>query len=144
MQEKNKKQKNLGISYPNFRKSKIKKEFWKKSEEKYTFSIKEQGTLYLTDFSDCLKHSCLVTRSCLTLWTPLDCSPPDFSAHGIFQSRTLEWVAISSSRGSSQPRDSTLISFVSCIAGGFFTLWAIRESWLLREQANEKKVEWNI
>ena len=45
----------------------------------------------------------------------MDCSPPGSSAHGIFQARILEWVAISSSRGSSHPRDQTLISCVSCI-----------------------------
>ena len=38
---------------------------------------------------------------------PMDCSQPDSSVHGTFQARTLEWVAISSSRGSSQPRDQT-------------------------------------
>ena len=48
----------------------------------------------------------------------MDCSPPDSSVHGILQERILEWVAISSSRGSSQPRDQ---SQVSCIAGRFFT-----------------------
>ena len=36
---------------------------------------------------------------------PMDCSPPGFSVHGILQARTLEWIAISSSRGSSPPRD---------------------------------------
>ena len=60
----------------------------------------------------------LVIRSCLTLCDPMDCSPPGFSVHGIFQARILEWVAISYSRGSSQPRDRTQ---VSCIAGRFFT-----------------------
>ena len=40
-----------------------------------------------------------------TLWDPMDCSPPGSSAHGISQTRILEWVAISSSRGSSRPRD---------------------------------------
>ena len=49
---------------------------------------------------------------------PIDCSPPGFSVHGILQARILEWVAISFSRGSSQPRDRTR---VSCIACGFFT-----------------------
>ena len=49
---------------------------------------------------------------------PMDCSPPGFSAHGIFQARILEWVVISSSRGSSQARDGTR---VSCIAGRFLT-----------------------
>ena len=44
---------------------------------------------------------------------------------GILQTRILEWVVIPSSRGSSQPRDQTQ---VSCIAGGFFTIWATREA----------------
>ena len=56
----------------------------------------------------------------------MDCSPPCSSIHGIFQARVLEWVAISSSRGSSQPRDQIQ---VSCIAGRCFTAWAIREAW---------------
>ena len=46
---------------------------------------------------------------------PLDCSLPGSSVHGILQARTLEQVAISYSRGSSRPRDRTLISCVSCI-----------------------------
>ena len=57
------------------------------------------------------------------------CSPPGFSVHGILQARILEWMAISSSRGSSRPRDWTQ---VSCIAGGFFTSWATREALPLR------------
>ena len=47
------------------------------------------------------------------------------SVHGILQARILEWVAFPSSRWSSQPRDQTQ---VSCIAGGFFTSWAIRKA----------------
>ena len=46
-----------------------------------------------------------VTQSNLTLCDPLDCSLPGSSLHGIFQARILEWVAISFSRRSSQPRD---------------------------------------
>ena len=49
-----------------------------------------------------------VTQSCLTLWDPMDCSLPRSSVHGIFQAGVLEWVAISFSRGSSQPRDLNL------------------------------------
>ena len=49
----------------------------------------------------------------------MDSSPPGFSVHGILQARILEWLAIPFSRGSSQPRDGTL---VSCIAGRFFTI----------------------
>ena len=48
----------------------------------------------------------------------MDHNPPGSSVHGILQVRILKQVAISSSRGSSQPRDQSL---VSCIAGRFFT-----------------------
>ena len=58
---------------------------------------------------------------CPTLWNPMDCSLPGSSIHGIFQAKVLEWVAISFSKGSSQPRDRTQ---VSCIAGRHFTIWA--------------------
>ena len=51
----------------------------------------------------------------------MDCSSPGSSVHEIFQAMILEWVAISFSRGSSQPRDGTQ---VSCTAGRFFTEWA--------------------
>ena len=54
-------------------------------------------------------------QSCLTLCHPTDCSPPGSSVHGILQTRILEWVAMTSSRGSSWPRDRTCISYVSCI-----------------------------
>ena len=47
----------------------------------------------------------LVTQSCLSLCDPMDCSPPSSSVHGISQVKILESVAISSSRGSSRPRD---------------------------------------
>ena len=60
----------------------------------------------------------LVAKSCLTLCNPMNCSPPRSSIHGISQARILEWVVISSSRGSSPPRDWTQ---VSCMAGGFYT-----------------------
>ena len=48
-----------------------------------------------------------VAQSCPTLCDPADCSPPGSSVHGILQARILEWVAISFSRGSSQPRSRT-------------------------------------
>ena len=66
----------------------------------------------------------LVVQSCLTLCDPMDHSLPDSSVHGILQARTLQWVAISSSRGSSRPRDQNQ---ASCIAGRLFIIWAI--SW---------------
>ena len=52
---------------------------------------------------------------CLTLCHPMDCSLSCSSVHGILQERILEWVAISSSRGSSQIRDRTWVPWVSCI-----------------------------
>ena len=54
----------------------------------------------------------------------MDCSPPGSSIRGLLQARVLEWVAISFSRGSSQPRDRTRVSH---IAGRRFTIWATRE-----------------
>ena len=60
-------------------------------------------------------YVCVYTQSCQILCDPIDCSPPGSSVHGIFQVRILDWVAISYSRGSSQPRDQTHISCVSCI-----------------------------
>ena len=63
-----------------------------------------------------LPHCCAVLRcsvmSCLTLFDPMDSRMPGSSVHGILQARTLEWVAMTSSRGSShpgiKPRFSTL------------------------------------
>ena len=53
-----------------------------------------------------------LVQSCPTLCDLMDCSPPGSSVHRIFQARILEWVSISSSKGSSWPRDWT---HVSCI-----------------------------
>ena len=61
--------------------------------------------------SDCVRESHSVMSNCMV--------------HGIFQARILEWVAFPFSRGSSQPRDRTQ---VSCITGGFFASWAVREA----------------
>ena len=60
-----------------------------------------------------------VAQSCLTLCDPMDCSLPGSFIHEILQARILECIAISLSRGSSQPRDLTQ---VSCVAGRFFTV----------------------
>ena len=54
-------------------------------------------------------------QSCLTLCYLMGCSPPGNSVHGILQEKLLEWVAISYSRGSSQPRNQIHVSYVSCI-----------------------------
>ena len=68
----------------------------------------------------------LVGQSCPMLWDPMYCSQPGSSVHGILQARILEWVATSFSRGPFQPRCQTWVSYVSCIAGGFFTIWVTR------------------
>ena len=63
----------------------------------------------------------LVAQSGPTFCNPVNCSPPGSSVHRVLQTRKQEWVAIPFSRGSSQPRDWIC---VSCIAAGFFTIWA--------------------
>ena len=63
----------------------------------------------------------VVSDSC----DPMDCSLSGSSVHGILQTRMLEWVAISFSRGSSWPRNRTR---ASCIAGRWFTNWATKEA----------------
>ena len=66
------------------------------------------------------REGVIVAQSCPTLCDPRDCSLPG----SFVQARILEWVAISFSRGPSQPRDQT---WVSHIAGRLFTVWATRE-----------------
>ena len=66
-------------------------------------------------------HACMCAQllpSCPTPCITMDCSLPNFSVHGILQARILEWVAMSSSRGSSHPSDQI---HISCIAGRFCT-----------------------
>ena len=80
---------------------------------------------------DCLFFLCvcvLVVQSCPTLrgpTYPMDCSPPGSSVYGIVLAKIHEWVAIPFSRGPSQSRDQTQVSW---IAGRFFTIWATREA----------------
>ena len=55
----------------------------------------------------------------------MDCSPPGSSVRGVLQARMLEWVATHFSRGSSQPRDQTQVSY---IVDRFFTTWTTRDA----------------
>ena len=80
--------------------------FWKKSYDKP------------------VKVKVLVAQLCLPLGDPMDCSSPGSSLHGILQVRLLEWVAISISRRSFQPRDWTQVYHIT---GRFFTIRATRE-----------------
>ena len=71
-----------------------------------------------------------IRESCLPLCNPMDCSPPGSSVHGNLQARILEEVAISHSRESSQPRDQTCVSCVSCIGRQilyYCTIWEAQE-----------------
>ena len=72
-----------------------------------------------------VKSESEVAQSCPALSDPMDCSLPGSSVYGIHQARILKCVAMSSSRGSSQPRDWTQVTHT---AGGFFTSWATREA----------------
>ena len=68
---------------------------------------------------------CIVSQLCPTLCDSMDCSPPGSSVNGTLQASILEWAAILFSRGSSWLRDWPQVYF---IAGGFFTIWATRET----------------
>ena len=74
-----------------------------------------------------ITESCAWSLSRVRLFaTPMDFSLPDFSAQGASPARMLGWVAMPSSRGSSQPKDWTQVSY---IAGEFFTVWATYPSY---------------
>ena len=85
---------------------------------------RRQGVKVLINLAG-LSVSCSVH---VWLFATHDCCSPGSSVSRILQARILEWIAIPSSRGSSQLRDWTQ---VSCIAGGFFTIWATREVLLI-------------
>ena len=79
-------------------------------------------------FSPSICYCCLVAKSCQTLCDPVDCSLPGSSVHEIPQIRTLEWVAISFSTGSSWPRGWNCVSYIgrqilSTEPPGKFHLW---------------------
>ena len=86
------------------------------------------------ELSQQLYHSvrvCMRAKSlqmCPTLWDPMDCSLPISSVQGILQARILEWVAISFSRGFSQPRDGTVSLKSPALASRFFTTSATWEA----------------
>ena len=81
----------------------------------------------------------LVTQPCPTLCDSMGYSLPGSSAHGILQARILEWGAILFSKAFAWPKDQT---WVSCIAGRFFTIWAIREVPTLPNQMLKMFCDW--
>ena len=80
-----------------------------------------------------------VSQLCLTLCNPMDYNLPDSSVHGILQVRILQWIAVPFSRGPSWPRNGIQ---VSCIAGRFFTIWAIREAHLRKCYPMKSRPSW--
>ena len=97
-----------------------------KTTLRFCTSLEEFTELNESCYSYGLLWKCKSVRcSVMSLCDHMDYSLPASSVHGILQARMLEWVAISFSRGSFQPRDQTQ---VSCITGRFFTIWATREA----------------
>ena len=86
--------------------------------------------LWKNDIATCV---CAHSLSRVRLWDPMDCSPPGSSVHGIFQSGILEWVAVSSSRGSSWPRIG-LETLVSCVGRWILCHCAIWEAHRTRQK----------
>ena len=75
--------------------------------DKFRGIYMESGSSLVQNFI--VRCCCLLAKLCLILCNPMDCSPPGSSVHGIFQPRTLEWVAISFSNCSSWLRDQTWV-----------------------------------
>ena len=71
----------------------------------YFFPLNTENGTEVKEGGVCMHPKAL--QSYLTLCDPMNCCPPGSSVRGILQARTLEWVAIYFSRGSSQPRDRT-------------------------------------
>ena len=90
-----------------------------------TLPSEPQGKSHIT-YICCIS----IAQSCLTLWDPMDCSPPVSSIHGILQARILEWVAIPFSRGSSMTQGSNP-SLLHC-------KWILYH-WATREALSEDK-----
>ena len=86
-----------------------------------------------------LVFSSLFSRWVMSLCDLMDCSPPGSSVHGISQARILEFVAISFSRASSQPRALTLVSWVSCIGRQIPYHWATREARIMGSASVQKQ-----
>ena len=96
---------------------------------------------------ECVCARVLLPQSCLTLCDPVDCSPPGSFVHGILRIRILQWVAMRSSRASSQPRDWTCISYVSCAGKRVLYHWCHlgsprEQKWRFLKKARNKTTIW--
>ena len=94
-------------------------------EEEVVGSWRKWSLSWICRFYVCAKS----LQSWPTLCDSIDCQAARLLCPGILQTRILEWVAVPSSRGSSQPRDTALLSLTSpTLAGGFFTTSATWEA----------------
>ena len=94
------------------------------TSERFPKTVSVQTLMVL--WKCCLLWSCGESGvHCHSSKVTVKVSVAQFSVHGVLQARILEWVAISFSKGSDRPRDWT---WVSCVAGRFFTVWATREA----------------
>ena len=91
-----------------------------------------------------ISYACVHAKSpwsCPILCDPMDYRSPGSSVHGIFQARTLKWVAISFSRGSSQLRDWTCVSCISCIDRWIlYQLCHLGSPWMLYRATKESYI----
>ena len=95
----------LGVSYANF----ITKICFSSTQSHFSdLTVRELDELEWLKMSSTRGVKVKVTQLCPTL-----CDPMDYAVHGILQARILEWVAVPFSRGSSQPRDRTLVSHIA-------------------------------
>ena len=99
--------------------------------------MKIETTMRLASF----RKFCVCAHLCTALCDPVDCSPPGSSVQGILQARILEWVAISSSRGSSPPRDQTHVSCSSFIGRQILYHWVPGKPLFIAVRGFQNKVD---
>ena len=102
-------------SHQKEKEKKKKKKLGKKRKKFQLQNVEEKIENHYFEGFPCMCE-CPITQSFPTLCDPMNCSPQVFSVLGILQTRILEWVAISSSRVSSQSRYQTPVSCISCIS----------------------------
>ena len=83
----------------------------------------------------------LVTQSHPSFCDTINCSLPGISAHGILQTKILEWISMPFSMGSSWSKDSAQVSY---IAGQSFTFWATREALQLKKKKSWNERNWKV
>ena len=115
-------------------------------------ALEEQHGDEFSGFSFCLRGACsgywkilmcMHAKLCATLCDPTDCNLPGSSTHGISQARVLEWVAIFSSRGSSQSRERIYISCISSIGRWILyhcSTWEAQEMLVRTEKITKKNL----